>query len=191
MKLKNIFIFITLLFGAVLITGCAGPYAGPSCPTCANPSPWSECNQEGAKTRTNYKCSEETNYTCESYTEEKACETQINLKGAKGALDIVIAPTLDESVKGIIKVEAVSVPEGTEMIKFIFAPQEVEIGPAMDISKVVIETDASGSDGWRAFFDTSKVDNGLFRLFIGSTYEGAPDANPWLDYTNTQMIVKN
>lgn len=45
------------------------------CPTCPEPSAWSEC-VDGTKTRTNYECSAETNYECQSYTEEKACETK-------------------------------------------------------------------------------------------------------------------
>ena len=43
------------------------------CPPCPQPSAWSECI-EGKQTRTNYRCSAETNYECVPYTEERACE---------------------------------------------------------------------------------------------------------------------
>ncbi len=50
------------------------------CPTCPEPSAWSEC-VDGIKTRTNYKCSAETNYQCQSYTEEEECEVQEEAAG--------------------------------------------------------------------------------------------------------------
>jgi len=182
---------VILLIVIVFIVRFIWPSAETKCQTCPTLGPWSKCTQELVKTRTNYRCSEETNYACESYIEEKNCETEIRVKGDRGILEAVISPTIDESVKGIIKVEVLKVPEGTEVIKFIFAPQEVAIGAQMDISKVIIESDSSGTDGWKAFFDTTKVKNGLYKILIGSTYQGAPDENPWLDYTFLQVITDN
>jgi len=43
------------------------------CPPCPSPSEWSECI-EGKQNRTNYQCSEETNYICQAYSEEQSCE---------------------------------------------------------------------------------------------------------------------
>jgi len=43
------------------------------CPVCPSPSAWGEC-VDNKQNRTNYRCSEETNYTCESYVEEQGCE---------------------------------------------------------------------------------------------------------------------
>lgn len=192
MKLNYVLLLTILSIAVIFITGCAkqGPPT-PSCPTCPNPGTWSACTEEAVKTRTNYGCSAETNYACEGYIEERACETQLTLKGDKGVLEVVVSPTLDETIKGTVKAEAVSVPEKTERVKFIFAPQGVEFGPRMDITKIIIETDKSGSDGWKAFFDTTKVGNGLYKIFVGSTYEGAPDENPWFDHAQTQVVVKN
>ena len=45
----------------------------PSCPTCPKPSEWSECIG-GKQTRTNYKCGPDTNYTCQSFIEERECK---------------------------------------------------------------------------------------------------------------------
>lgn len=43
------------------------------CSVCPDPTGWSRCvNDE--QTRINYRCSEETNYICESYTEVRDCE---------------------------------------------------------------------------------------------------------------------
>jgi len=49
------------------------PSVTPSCPTCPQPSAWSDCIDNN-KTRTNYKCDATTNYACQSYTETKDCK---------------------------------------------------------------------------------------------------------------------
>lgn len=185
-KFSSIFII-----SALFLSGCAISDSGPTCPPCPNPGAWSGCTADGVKSRNSYFCGADTAYNCESQKEERTCATQINLRGEKGILQVMIAPTLDENVKGIIKIEAESVPEGTQSMKLILAPYDVEIGRNMDISKVKIITDGSGSDGWKAFIDTTKVKNGLYQLLIGSTYEGAPDENPWLDSVLTQLVVNN
>lgn len=46
--------------------------APEECPTCPQPTQWSDCIN-GTRTRTNYRCSAQTNYTCESYQEEETC----------------------------------------------------------------------------------------------------------------------
>ncbi|MCK4336281.1 MAG: hypothetical protein KAW40_06190 [Candidatus Aenigmarchaeota archaeon] len=45
------------------------------CPTCPGPSEWSACIG-GEKTRTNHRCSAETNYECEPYEETEQCSLQ-------------------------------------------------------------------------------------------------------------------
>ncbi len=45
------------------------------CPSCPEPGEWSECVNE-TKTRTNYKCSEETDFKCVSYIEITECEVE-------------------------------------------------------------------------------------------------------------------
>ncbi|UCD02744.1 MAG: hypothetical protein JSV63_03075, partial [Candidatus Aenigmatarchaeota archaeon] len=67
MKLEMVFVALVMIVPVLLISGCT--QAGPQCPTCSNPSTWSECDANAVKTRTNYKCSEDTEYECESYTE--------------------------------------------------------------------------------------------------------------------------
>ena len=52
------------------VVGVAPPVAG--CPTCPLPGEWSDCANE-EQTRTNYRCSADTNYACESYSETQAC----------------------------------------------------------------------------------------------------------------------
>lgn len=61
---------------AITIDGWIFQWNGPSieskCPSCPQPTEWSECIN-GQKTRTNYKCSLETGYECVSYTETDTC----------------------------------------------------------------------------------------------------------------------
>jgi len=47
------------------------------CPTCPDPSAWSECIN-GKKSRTNYKCYEKTDFKCESFTETEGCVVSPN-----------------------------------------------------------------------------------------------------------------
>jgi hypothetical protein len=186
----SLFVLISLFLSAC---GISPESSKPSCPTCNNPDKWSECSDDAIRTRVNFKCSEQTNYTCEEYTEQKNCMTEIQLKGRKG-LEAVTSPTLDEKVKGIIIIEATSVPEGTDTLTVIFTPIGVRLGPNMakeDLAKLVRQTDSNGADGWKVFIDTTVAENGIYTLFIGPTYDGAPDESPWLDETSTQIVIKN
>ncbi len=49
------------------------PTEEKKCPTCQQESGWSACTNN-KQTRTNYRCSSETNHTCQSYTEEQTCK---------------------------------------------------------------------------------------------------------------------
>jgi hypothetical protein len=192
---KKAAIVSLLVLISLFLSACGGSpgSSSPGCPTCNNPGKWSECSDDALKSRTNYRCSAVTNYSCEEFSEEKNCLTEIQLEGRKG-MQATISPTLDETVKGIIKVEASSVPEGTEMLIVILNPISVQLGPNMaeeDLAKIVRQRDQNSADGWGLFIDTTAVDNSVYNLLIASTYEGAPAENPWLDYTQTQVIVKN
>ena len=50
------------------------PIASSKCPSCPQQGEWTECKNE-TKTRTNYKCSAETDFKCVSYTEVAKCKT--------------------------------------------------------------------------------------------------------------------
>ncbi len=192
MKQKYYWIF-GILAVAVVIFISGYIQQDQKCPKCLDQSSWSECNDQAIKTRINYKCSAETNYTCEASTEEKACATEIRIKGNKG-LDAVISPTLDETVKGTIKIEALTVPERTDEVAFFLVPQGVDLGAKMteeELAKVERGVNTNAADGWKYYIDTKKFANGIYMIFVGSTYEGAPDASPWLDYIGTQVVVEN
>lgn len=48
-----------------------------SCPTCPSPSTWLDC-VDNKQTRENYKCSMETKYQCQVYTESQQCGLQLS-----------------------------------------------------------------------------------------------------------------
>ena len=183
-------ILVLAIIGVIFLSGCTSK---PKCPDCQSPGTWSTCTDNSIKTRTNYRCSTETNYICESYTEEKACAVEIRIKGTKD-LDVVINPTLDEAVKGTIKIEALSVPEKTEEVDFFLVPQGIRLRANMleeEAAKIEKGIDDNADGGWKYYLDTTKFGNGVYTIFIGSTYEGAPDENPWLDDASTQLVINN
>ena len=179
---------VLLLIGLVFISGCVDDSgASGNCPTCPSAGSWSDC-EDGVKTRENYQCNPNTNYTCESYVEEKSCKNEIILKGS--SLEGVVSPTSDEVVNGIIKTEVTKVPADTTGVVFVLAPQGT-IRPGMEEENAIIIIDAQEEDGWKALMDTTKVDNGLYDIFIAAMYEDAPEDNPWRSYAFAQVIVEN
>ncbi len=188
-----------MAIGFIVLAGFSGCSAlgtktsGPTCPKCPLPSNWSTCNEELEKNRTNYACGADTNYTCQNYEEKQKCKTELTQKSRKG-LQSRISPTLENTVKGIITVEAFDVPEGTDSVAFIMHPAEVTLGPNMsaaDLAKIIRHDDGDEGDGWKSFFDTTKLKNGLYEMNIFPTYSGAPDEDPWLDKTSFQIFVEN
>lgn len=205
MKGENIIILVLVILLVAVVFYFTGQPEGvegqengeenqKECPSiCPNPGTWSGCSEEGMKTRTNYGCSEETNYECEAYEEEMACKTEMAISGSNG-LEAIITPTLDETVKGIIQVEAVAIPDGTESVVFFFFPGEISLDSDMteeELEKLVQEIDSDGENGWKVFFDTEEVNDGLYKIVVAATYEGAPEEDPWLGFGYAQVIVKN
>jgi hypothetical protein len=177
-----------MLVGIIFISGCT--QAGPQCPTCPNPSTWSECDANAVKTRTNYKCSEDTDYECESYTESYNCATEIRVTGQSG-LEIVITPTLEEKVKGLMKLEAVGVPGDTSGIVLFAYAGSLTIDATNVENAVVTQYDMNESDGWKIFLETTELENGLYTLIITSADAEGDETNPWNDVLTTQIIVSN
>ncbi|MCK4555433.1 MAG: PGF-pre-PGF domain-containing protein, partial [Candidatus Aenigmarchaeota archaeon] len=61
------------------------PNQTAECPVCPNCGEWSEC-VDTQKTRTCYKCSAETDYICQKYSDIKGCDAeQANLPGEKSS----------------------------------------------------------------------------------------------------------
>lgn len=179
-----------VIISVVLIVGIFIFLGGKSCPECPQASSWSKCNQDAIKTRTNYKCSEETNYQCQSYIEESQCKTELPIKGAKG-LDVVITPTLDELVKGTIKININSVPSNVEKIWIMMGPQGQQPQAGEDPFKMpntIIQIE-DATAGKIIFIDTAKVSNGVYNLGVMATNN--PNGAPWEDVIQTQIVVEN
>jgi hypothetical protein len=172
---------LILIAGLLLLSGCINP--GPSCPSCPEPSSYSECNDQAIKTRTNYRCSEATDFQCESYIEEKQCVTEITLTGN---IDGTVKPSIEEKVKGIIKIEVRNVPDDTVLIAYF-----LEGG---DLSPIGLERmpyfASNQGDVWTGMIDTNKYKNGLYEIGVVSNNKEELEGNPQA-YAQGQIIISN
>lgn len=184
--MRKLFFIISLL-SLIFIGGCV-QQEKPECPQCLEPSSWSKCSDQAIKTRTNYKCSAETDYSCQSYEETANCKTEQILKGNKG-LDVVVSPTLDETVKKIIKVSVNSIPSEGAKIWVMLSPQGIsQVEDPFNEPNVVLQI-VDAKAGQSVFLDTTKVENGVYNIGIMTTVN--PSGGPWTDIVQTQLIVEN
>lgn len=173
-------IFIT---GLVFISGCA---SGPSCPTCQTASSWSACDENAMKTRTNYKCGSDTSYECQSYTEQQACKTELSMAGTNG-LAVVVSPTMDEIVKGTLKITINSIPSEGNKIWVLLGPQGLQGDPFQDPNTRLQTVDSEA--GKTVYIDTTKIENGVYNLGVMTTSN--PGGAPWTDVAQVQLVVEN
>ena len=176
--MKTIIITLTIL--VVLFTAC-----GPTCPECEAPSAWSSCNTQAQKVRTAYKCSEDTNFECQAFEETLECKTEITAKGVVGDSELVISPSIEKNVQGIISIELGNAPSETVAVAFIIddGTREKNEGPNLPF-------DTDGSDGWSIMLDTTDYENGLYSIGAVAGV-GFDEGQPPLDAANVQVIIKN
>lgn len=175
--MKKIFLILICL----LFIGC-----GPKCPECPELGTYSECNDQAIKTRTNYKCSETTNFECESYIEETQCATEIKLEGS---LDTIVKPTIEENVKGIIKIEANNVPEDSVYVAYWLDGGDLPpIGPGRGPSLA-----SEQGSVWTAMIDTTNYKNGLYTINVLSSDRELDenDDSPPTAYAQGQIVITN
>ena len=172
-----------LIISVILIGIFSGCIGGSKCPECPVPSTYSECNDQAIKTRTNYRCSEATNFECESFTQEMQCETEITLTGN---VDGTVKPSIDEKVKGVIKIEVKNFPSDVKVVAFYIEggklpPIGAERGPLFATKK---------GDVWNGLLDTGEYENGLYEIMVGGfieeKLEGSPDY-----YARGQILISN
>ncbi len=175
------------IIAVIFISGCAQQQE-PECPQCLEQSSWSKCNDQAIKARTNYKCSAETSYACQSYEETANCRTELVLKGNKG-LDVVVSPALDETVKGVIKVSVNSIPsEGTKIWVMLVPQGRGQVADPFKEPDVIIQIADARADQ-TIFLDTTKVKSGVYNLGVMTTVN--PGGGPWTDDVQTQLIIEN
>lgn len=181
--MKKLFIFvlmIVLMAGALLLSGFISE---PKCPECSEPGSYSECDDQAVKTRTNYQCSETTNFECESYIEEKPCATEIKLTGN---FDGTVKPSIEEKVKGIIRIEVKNVPEDTVLVAYYL--EGGDLSPIGNERMPYFAADQG--DVWTGMIDTNEYKNGLYELGVVSNnkeeLEGPPQA-----YAKGQILISN
>jgi hypothetical protein len=171
---------LSLIFILALISGCTGP----SCPECPLPTTYSECNDQAIKTRTNYRCSEATNFECESYTQEMQCETEIVLTGN---MDAVITPSIDEKVKGIIKIETKNAPADIKLVAYFIDGGNL---PPVAPGGRAPEFGTQKGDEWTGMLDTSEYDNGVYDVMVGAMKTETMEGDPAY-YARGQIVISN
>jgi hypothetical protein len=139
------------------------------------------------KTRTNYKCGQDTSYECQSYSEQQACKTEMNLKGNNN-LDVTLSPTLDEIIKGTLKISINAIPSEGNKIWVLLTPQGSSGGDPFSTPNTILQT-ADSEVGKSVYIDTTKVENGVYNLGIMTTSN--PGGAPWTDVVQTQLVIEN
>jgi len=174
-----------LIIGMIFLSGC-GP-KGPQCPECPGSSAWSGCNDDALKTRTNYQCSENTNFECQQYEETQQCSTEIRVKGRTGLSEMLITPTIEKNVQGIITVELTKTPEETQGVIFVLQKGKITFEEGLGTGATM---DSDKTDGWSILYDTSEYENGLYEVaaIIG---EGFADGQQPLDAVVAQIVINN
>lgn len=180
--MKKIFFLIMLLVSVLAVSSCS-----PKCPsTCGEPGSYSACDDNAVKTRSNYRCSEATEYQCESYVEEKQCAKEIKMSPAVGDLSGFVKPSIDNKVKGTVTIEISTFPEDTKIVAYY-----LEGGDLEPIGQGRMPGFASKQgDVWIGMIDTTEYENGAYQLAVVSNNQEAMEGNPkamttaWLDIEN-------
>lgn len=169
---------VVLIAGVFLLSN-----SEPKCPDCPEPGSFSECNESGIKTRINYRCDETTNYECESYIEEVQCATEIKLSGS---IEGIIKPSIEEKVKGIIKIELTSVPDDTVLVAYYLEGGNL---PPIGIERMPLFATNQG-DVWTGMIDTNEYENGLYQLGVVSNNKEELEGDPQA-YAKGQILISN
>ena len=144
------------------------------------------------KSRTSYKCNSDNNFVCEPMSEQQQCSTALSFKGQSG-LDVKASPVIEDNVKGVLKVEALSVPSDTSLVVFMLVPSDVQLDKLTDAdrARMLQFNDIDSSDSWKALFDSSKVSNGVYNIIIVPSAKNPSADKPWLDWAQSQVVEKN
>ena len=181
--MKNNILIIGLIL-IIAISGCT--QTGSQCPSCPGPDSYSECNDQAVKTRTNYRCSEATNYECESYTQETQCATEIKLTKRVGDISGTIKPSIDNKVKGIINIEINRVPDGTQAVGYYLEGGDL---PPIGDGRAASFAENQG-DVWTGMIDTTEYGNGLYDFASVVWDPEDPDGNP-MALATAQILISN
>ena len=98
---------------------------------------------------------------------------------------ILIAPSVNDVISGIVTVSAVDTPKQSKHVGFSISKKFDDLGkggPNLGI-------DSDGMDGWGVKLDTSEYENGLYYLAIFA-FENDTTSNP-LGVANVQVEIRN
>jgi len=189
MSKKNWVILIAVIL--VIIIGVVAIFSlsKPKC-QCEAPSAWSKCDSKLMKIRINYRCGADNNYTCASYEEEQPCQTELKKTGSAG-LGVTISPVLEDTVKGIIKVNVDSLPSDAAKVMVMMGPQGMDPNKDPFNQPNVIVQFADPVIGSKVMIDTKKLENGIYNMGITSSKKDPAGGFPWSDVISLQLVVEN
>ena len=114
-------------------------------------------------------------------------KTEIIAKGQKGA-ELVISPSADDVIKGIVTITVNNVPQGTKSIDLY-----LESGDAEDANDGPpnLGFDDEGSDGWSLIVDTAAYANNKYKIFaLTFAEEPGPTVEP-TETIQTEVVINN
>ncbi|MEK6948329.1 MAG: hypothetical protein AABX19_03750 [Nanoarchaeota archaeon] len=187
------YLLISLVILVLILSSCSNQALDKPqdrCDTCPSPGSWSYC-ADSMKTRNSYKCSSDNDYACEAYIEQSECKTELSFKGQ--FMDVKVSPFAEDHIEGMIKVEAFSVPSETDLVTFMLVPADIKLDNLTDAdrARLLQSFDVESTYGWSAIFDTLKVENGFFNIVVFPSSKNHSPDKPWLDWAQTQVVVKN
>lgn len=99
--------------------------------------------------------------SAEPTREPEKPKTEIIAKGQKGT-ELVISPSVDEVIKGMVTITLNNVPQGTKYVGFYLESEDAE--DASD-GPPNLGLDSYGNDGWSLTVDTTAYDNNKKQIF--------------------------
>lgn len=97
---------------------------------------------------------------------------------------MVISPSKDKVISGIVTITATKVPSETGVMGFSIEGGNVP----KDSSNMNIALDQDDSDGWVSPFDTTEYDNGAYKINI---IAGSADFQRMLGSASANVIIEN
>ncbi len=124
-------------------------------------------------------------WTSESSITVTTPRTELSASGP-GPTKMIISPTRENEVKGVITLTATEVPTWTKSVIIVFTSGEA--------APIAILTD--GSSGWKYILDTTKYPSGLYTVSMlpndkETITQGGSGGGPPQAYASTQVVVKN
>jgi hypothetical protein len=118
---------------------------------------------------------------------ETTPKTEIRAEGSgiSEGMEMLISPSVDNEISGVVTIRMTKVPEETLYVSFAI------VGPGIEDTGPNLGVNIAESEGWSVEFDTNDYSDNTYTLigYAFSTEQGA-DTNP-LGFVQTEVVIKN